>query len=704
MDTRKKILRRIYLVYLAVVLVAFAIFYKVIHIQFIEGEKWRQKAQALTTETVIVKAPRGNILAADGNYFAISVPTYDLFMDTKAGGITEDVWKENIDSLAIGLAYITKTKSSSEYKSLLSKGRQKNARYLPVVKNLSYAQMKQIRQLPIYKMGKFKGGAIFEERSKRVKPYGILAARTIGKETDNSRGLGLEESFDSYLRGEEGERLVEKLSGGVLRPVDLANSIDPKSGLDIVTTIDPRWQEVAESELEYRLRMNDASHGCVVLMEVKTGDIKAIANLKKNDDGNYYESYNYAVGEAVDPGSTFKLASAIALLEDKFVRPTDSIKTGNGQMRFYDHILKDSKEGGHGTITFHRAFEVSSNVAFAKLVNDRYKSNPQAFIDYLERFHLNRKLNIEIPGEAQPRIKNRKDEDWSGLTLPMMAIGYESLVTPLQVLTLYNAVANGGKMMKPRIVSEVREHGRLVEKFEPQVLEERICSPSTIEMVKKMLEGVVANGSAQNLNKSLFKIAGKTGTAQISNNNLGYRSANRMSYRASFAGYFPADNPQYSIIVVVNSPSNGVFYGNVVAGPIFKAVADKVYASAHKINQVAYEDETKKMVGRAPVSKDGNAQDLITVLNKLNVSIEGTESASKWTRAFSREGFVKLSNINYRDDLVPDVVGMGARDAVYILEKRGLKVKTIGRGAVKYQSVAPGTNIRLAGQILLELQ
>lgn len=703
MDTRKQILRRIYLVYFAVVLVAIAIFYKVIHIQFIEGEKWRQKAQALTTESITVKAPRGNILSADGNYFAISVPTYDLFMDTRAGGIKDDVWRENIDSLAIGLASILKNKSAAEYKSLLSKGRQNKARYLPVAKNFSYSQMKKIRQLPIYNMGKFKGGAIFEERSKRIKPYGVLASRTIGKETDNSRGLGLEESYDEYLRGEEGVRLVEKLSGGVLRPVDLANSIDPRSGLDIVTTIDPRWQEVAESELENRLRMNDASHGCVILMEVKTGDIKAIANLKKSDDGNYYESYNYAVGEAVDPGSTFKLASAIALLEDKFVRPTDSVKTGNGQMRFYDYVMKDSKEGGHGTITFHRAFEVSSNVAFAKLINENYKNNPQAYIEHLERFHFNRRLNVEIPGEAQPRVKNRKDEDWSGLTLPMMAIGYESLITPLQILNLYNAVANGGKMMKPRLVTEVREHGRVVKSFKPQVLEERICSPSTIAAVKEMLEGVVENGSAQNLNKSLFKIAGKTGTAQISNNNLGYRSTNRMSYRASFAGYFPADNPQYSIIVVVNAPSNGVFYGNVVAGPIFKAVADKVYASAHKINQTAYEKESQGMVGRAPASKDGNAQDLITVMNKLNVSVDGSENVGKWTRIQSKENHVKVATLNLKDGIVPDVKGMGARDAVYILEKRGIKVKTTGRGMVKNQSVAPGTNIKLVNQILLEL-
>lgn len=704
MDKRKDILWRIYLVYMAIGLFSLLILYRIFHIQFIEGELWKSRAEEISIKQIKVQANRGNILASDESFLAVSVPVYDLRMDTRANGLTQEIFNKDLDSLAISLATLFNDKPASEYKDIILRGRKEKNRYLLLKRNITAFQLDKVKKFPLFRMGKNKGGMIAEQKSKRIKPYGKLAARTIGKVNGEGQGIGLEKAYDEYLRGEEGLRLMVRLSGNVWRPLDTENTVDPVDGFDVYTTIDPRIQDVAESELERQLSMHNAEYGCVALMEVKTGDIKAIANLKRTKNGRYYESFNYMIGEASEPGSTFKLATMIALLEDGLVKLDDKIETGNGEMRFYNHTLKDSKIGGHGTITAQHSFEVSSNIAMAKLVLAHYKNDPQKFIDHLKRMHLDRPLGIEIPGEATPRIKNKTDKDWSGLTLPMIAIGYESLVTPLQILTLYNAVANNGKMMKPRFVKEIRNRGVVVKKITPVVLEEKICSDKTIRECRTILKGVVENGTATNLKNSVYKIAGKTGTAVIANNNKGYYSPTGKIYRASFCGYFPADNPKYTCIVVVNAPSNNVYYGNVVAGPIFRAVADKVYASAFDINQNYYIERKDQFANRIPQCKSGFAKDLKIVLNKLNISSEEINVASdKIVDAVSASSYVKMYEKKISYDKMPNVIGMGARDALYLLEKIGAQVRMKGKGVVRYQSVEPGTPISQIGEVMIEL-
>lgn len=704
MDRRKDILWRIYILYIGVLLVAVGIVWKIFTIQFIQGDHWRQKAEMLSKDTFLVKAPRGNIMASDSSYLAVSISMYDLYMDTRSDAITDKIWSENIDSLAWNLATVFKDRSEADYKKLLSKGRREGNRYLALKKKVSRGTWKKVKKFPIFRMGGYKGGLIVEERNIRIKPYGNLASRTIGREPGENQGLGLEAAYEEYLKGDEGLRLMEKLSGGVWRPVDRENTIDPVDGYDVITTIDPKLQDVAESELERQLTMHNAGHGCVVLMEVATGDIKAIANLQKNTDGKYYESFNFAIGEAVEPGSTFKLATMLALAEDGFLDTTAYVETGNGVLRIYDHTLNDAHDGGHGTITTKHSFEVSSNIAMAKLVVRYYGNDPQKFVDHLKKLHLHEPLGLELPGEANPFVRNKGDKGWSGLSLPMMAIGYETLITPMQILTLYNAVANNGKMVKPRFVTEIRDRSQVVKKNDVVVIEEKIASDQTLGMLRAMLEGVVLRGTATNLRKSIFPIAGKTGTAQIANNGEGYRGAGGIMYRASFCGYFPADKPKYSCIVVVNAPSNSVYYGNLVAGPIFKAVADKVYAYAYDINQEYYRNEHPLYSYKVPVCKNGYSSDLLAVLGRIGLRHQGLEDQGVWAITTAREQFVELKPAGIQQDKMPDVRGMGIRDALYLLEKLGIdQVHINGRGTVKQQSVEPGTPVENITLVDLEL-
>lgn len=679
------------------------IIYKIFHIQIAEGDKWREMSNAISTQLHKVEANRGNILANDGTFLAVSVPVYELRMDTKAEGLKDKIFNDKIDSLAYNLASLFKDRSANEYRERIRKARIQGNRYLLIKRNVTVSELKKVQKFPLFNLGKVDGGLIAILKSKRIKPYGNLAARTIGKEDGETQGLGLEKAYDKFLRGEEGLRMMEKLGGNLWRPVDPENTIDPIDGFDIYTTIDTRLQDVAESELERQLALHQAGYGCVILMEVKTGDIKAIANLKRESDGRYYESFNYAIGEASDPGSTFKLATMIALLEDKYVKLDDKIETGNGTFQIYNHKLTDSKRGGHGTITVQHGFEVSSNIAMAKMVLKNYQNKPQQFVDHLIRLHLNQPLGIEIPGEATPTVKSKTDKGWSGLTLPMMSIGYEVLITPMQILTLYNAIANNGTMMKPRFVKEIRNRGQLVQTFHSTIIEEKICSDQTLKACRTMLEGVVENGTAQNLKNSVYKIAGKTGTAVIANNNKGYRSPSGKIYRASFCGYFPADDPKYTCMVVVNAPSNNVYYGNVVAGPIFKAVSDKVYASAFDINQNYYEERKGQFSNRIPDCKSGLQEDILVVLNKLNINSKIADKTSSFVLASSSENLVVLNPLVQNENIMPDLRGMGAKDAIFILEKNGVHVKINGKGVVRQQSISPGLPLVNIAEVVLEL-
>jgi cell division protein FtsI (penicillin-binding protein 3) len=462
-------------------------------------------------------------------------------------------------------------------------------------------------------------------------------------------------------------------------------------------------QDVAENALLEQLQKQEADHGCVVLMEVKTGEIKAIANLTRGKSGKYWERYNYAVGESTEPGSTFKLASLIAAMEDGYIDLDDSIETGKGVFKFYDQKMYDSHKGGFGTITVQQVFEKSSNIGVARIINENYSKNPQKFIDRLYKMNLNQKLGLEIYGEGEPNIKSANDPTWSGISLPWISHGYEVALTPLQILTFYNAVANDGVMVKPRFVREIRKMGRTVKSLEPEIINPAICSKETIKKAKTMLEGVVENGTAVNLKNSNYKIAGKTGTAQIYNAKYGYKYDSKVSYQASFVGYFPADAPKYCCIVVVNAPSKNVYYGNLVAGPIFKDIADKVYATSINIHRELQHSDQMAERTPIPVSKNGKYQALKTIYDELNIKHQWKSSPGAWVATRTGTEKVDVFKRNFQNGLVPNVVGMDIQDAIYIIENMGLQVEFEGKGVIKEQFPKPGERVTVAEVIKLKL-
>jgi cell division protein FtsI (penicillin-binding protein 3) len=697
---KKDMMWRIYLLYVLIGLFGLIIIGKVVHIQLIEGETLREKVKNLTTGYKKIEAVRGNIYADDGSLLATSIPIYEIRMDVNTNALTDDIFYANIDSLALCLSQLFEDRSKNEYKKDLIQARKKGARYHLIQRKVKYTELKALKKFPIFRLGKYKGGLIYEQKNKRKKPFRLLAERTIGYEREGIHPVGLEGAYSEYLSGVQGKRLMKKISGGVWMPIGDNNEIEPKDGSDIYTTIDINTQDVAEHALLKQLSLQQADHGTVVLMEVQTGEIKAIANLKRTEDGRYYEGYNYAIGEATEPGSTFKLGTLIALLEDGYADLDDLIDTEGGKKRYYDRMMFDTHD--YGTISLKESFELSSNIAFAKATTASYSSNPQQFIDRLKKMGLNRKLGIEIAGEGEPWIKDTDDKTWSGITLPWMAHGYEVLLTPLQILTFYNAVANNGKMVKPKFVKKIMDRGRVIKTIPTEVLIDQICSEETIEKVKSALEGVVENGTAKNLKAANYKIAGKTGTAQIANDKYGYKYESKVSHQASFVGYFPADNPKYSCIVVVNAPSRYVYTGNLVAGPIFKEVADKIYAKRLEIHE-ALAEQDHKANSAIPYSKSGYFSDLNTVFESLSIETEVTTQNPELVSTVTTDSTVLIRPRKTNTQLVPNVVGMGLQDALYLLENRGLKVVFSGKGVIKRQSIPNGTKLIPGSTINLEL-
>jgi cell division protein FtsI (penicillin-binding protein 3) len=700
MALRDEIVWRSGIIYIMIITVALLILGRVVYIQFVEGDKWTEMGEGYIYKTDDVPANRGDILASDGRVLASSVPYYNIYMDTRSSGMDAGVWARGIDGLAEGLSRMVGLKSAYAWKNDLTQARVKGDRYYLIKREVSHGELKELRSLPVFREGRYKGGLIPELENIRIRPHMILASRTIGYLTKGATGnvVGLEGAFDRELTGTNGSVLKQRLTGGAWMPVNDENSIEPRDGNDIITTIDIDLQDVAESALYTQLKEHGAHHGTAILMEVKSGDIKAIANLELGSDGDYYESYNYAVGESTEPGSTFKLASFMVALEDGVVSLDDSIETGNGEVKYYDKVIRDSHRGGYGTISARVVFEKSSNVGTAKIIYDNYKDRPGDFVDRLYRMGLNEKVGIEIKGEGSPLIRYPGDKFWSGISLPMMSHGYEVQMTPLQILTFYNAVANDGKMMRPRIVKEVRYHGEILESFESEVLRSSICSRSTINMIKELLEGVVNNGTATNLKNDTYRIAGKTGTAQIANDKYGYKQDGKVSHQASFAGYFPAEDPVYSCIVVVNAPTNSIYYGNLVAGPVFKEIADKVYATGF------YKDIEKRESNEYPLILKGFAPDTYKVLSELGIN-SGTERiGSEWLNPVRRSDTIMIKDLTLIENLVPDATGMGLRDALFILENSGLKVVVKGKGRVIKQSIIPGTRIKRGDVIKLELR
>jgi cell division protein FtsI (penicillin-binding protein 3) len=704
MPLKKEIVWRVGVIYIFMLAFAFLIIGKIFYLQLIEGSKWKDQAQSLTLKDITVESNRGDILAADGRLLASSVPYYEIRMDTRSTGMDDAIFNSNIDSLAYHLSKLFRDKSSTQYKNELIKARKKDERFYLIRRRVNYNQLKKLKTFPILRLGQYKGGFIVLQTNMRIQPHGSLASRTIGKTTKGEGGnvVGIEGAFDKELKGVEGVRLMQRLNGNVWMPVHDGNEVEPKDGMDVVTTIDINIQDVAESALLRQLQKQQAHHGTAVLMEVSTGKIRAIVNLERNDKGQYKETYNYAIGESRAPGSTFKLASMIALLEDGFVDVDDTVNTGNGKVMYYDKPITDTKHGGHGTLTVQEVLEVSSNVGISKLVTKYYTGKEEKFINRLYEMNLNNRLGISIHGEGKPQIIYPGDKLWSGVTLPQMSIGYEVRLTPLQTLTLYNAIANNGRMVKPRFVEGLMYHGDWVKTFNTDVLKQSICSRPTLKKVQSMLKGVVERGTARNLKNDNYKIAGKTGTAQIANIESGYSDRSRITYQASFAGYFPADNPKYSCIVVVNAPSRNVYYGNLVAGPVFKEIADKVYATNFEIHDGinVVNDETKTKI---PYTKNSYKKDLKNALVDLGIKVNDDEADSEWVITTKLDSCVKLNNRQIHENLMPNVKGMGVKDAVYILENMDLTVELKGRGTILKQSITPGTRISNGDLVVLEM-
>jgi cell division protein FtsI (penicillin-binding protein 3) len=704
MSAKQIVVRRLIGIYLGALLVALVIIGRILYLQFFVGEEIRKKAEDQTMKYVSIEPNRGDIYSNDGKrLLSTSVPYYEIRMDLKSSAIQDRVFNTGIDSLSYCLSRMFRDQPKSEYKRKLVTAKRNGERYYLIARRVSHQQLQEMKQFPIFRLGRYKGGFIAIQKNRRIRPHQMLAARTIGYLNEGESGniVGIEGAYDQYLKGITGVRLMQKTAGNVWIPVSDRNEVEPKNGFNIVTTIDIDIQDVAENALLKQLRLHNAHHGCAVLMEVETGEVKAIVNLQRNQNGNYEETYNYAIAESTEPGSTFKLMSLIAAMEDGFVEPDDTVDTGKGAVKFYDKIIKDTREEGYGKITVQNAFEVSSNVGISQVIYKHYKDREERFIDRLYRMHLNEPLNIDIKGEGIPQIQHPDDKLWSGISLPMISHGYEVRLTPLHVLTFYNAIANDGKMVKPMFVKKITNYGRVVKSFSTEVIDPSICSRGTLKKAQLMLEGVVERGTAMNLKNENFRIAGKTGTAQIANEKYGYRVNAKISYQASFVGYFPAEKPEYSCIVVINSPSSAVYYGNLVAGPVFREIANKVYATRLDMHEAV--NDRKNDLAEIPYSKNGNKEELNIVLDYLDIPSTPGSVESNWVATTRKEDHIGVNDLSFSRGLVPNVREMGLKDAVYLLENSGLVIVVRGKGKVANQSIQAGARVRRGDRIVLTM-
>jgi len=694
MNVKKDILWRVYFAFLLIAILAGTILVQMGKLQTVKRASLTKLSDSMSTKWDSIYPMRGNIYSADGSLLATSIPKYDVHMDTQAGGLTDDILKDNLDSLAWYMAnYFKGQFTQAGFKNDFLQARKDNDRYFLIKRNLTHDSLAVMRTFPIFRLGRYSGGLRLAEKSKRFMPFETLGFRTIGFTRDGINA-GLEGGYDSVLRGVKGRRLMQKVSGGMV-PVNEENEVDPKDGMDLITTLDINYQDITENALSKGLIQNKAAHGCAIVMEVATGKVLAVANLTQEGD-KYVEEYNYAIGEAIEPGSTFKLASVMALLDKQKCTPDTKVATGNGLQIYCNQEMHDSKEGGHGTITMREAFEVSSNIGISKLVRDAFSENPAEFTDYLYGLHLQKKLGVSIPGEGAPYVKNPHSKSWSCTSLPWMSIGYELQVTPLQILTLYNSVANNGVMVKPLFVTSINDVGKPVRQFGTTVLNPQVCTPKTLATVKEFMEGVVESGTAKNINNDLYKIAGKTGTAQIANTNKGYGEKGQKIYQSSFVGYFPANKPAYSIIVVVSSPSNGVYYGSAVSAPVFKEISDKIYARTATMHNYSAAFENK-MDATLPLVSSTNQEYLSSLMAIYGTSshLQVSPDKSTWVKAKAANDKINLAEYKTPEKKVPDVTGMALSDAVYILENVGLKARFSGAGKVSAQSLTPGS---FAGQ------
>ena len=688
--------RRAYLIYFGFVFIMGAVLYSTLDLQINgPGVAFETNEGQLPTR-VVNRVPRmGQILDRNEVPLITSVTFYDIYMDPTV--VEEKLFDAKVSELAQGLHGLYPVNSARSYEEKIRKARANGVRYLLIRRKVTNYERKRLRKLPIFDLGQMKGGIIDNvETILRKKPNGNLLNRTLGyyKDLDGKPfRVGIEGAYYEYLKGEDGKEVEQRISSGWKKTGKVLK--EAIEGADVISTIDKEIQEVAHSELEKQMIFMNAEHGCVILMDVKTGYVRAIANLTKVEEGKYTESYNYAIGYLEVPGSTFKLASLMAGLEDGKFKITDKVNAV-GRYSVGGSSMSDSNHGmGYGTITIQQAFEKSSNVIL-QLMHRVYRNQPHQFIAQLKRFGLTEKLGIALEGEPRPDVATPGSKTWSILSLPWTSVGYEVRQTPLQTLAFYNAVANNGKLVRPLFVEKIKRNGQVIKTFKPVVLKAQICSSHTLKILQNCREGVMLRGTGRSLKSSLFTIAGKTGTAVLTAAGGGYGSENGKSYQASFVGYFPAKKPIYSCIVVISKPQKA-YYGAAVSGTVFAEIANKVYASALQYHR-AVNDPRAKLSNEIPMVKSGAANDLKYVMKELNVRYQQNNEA-EWLKADTTEQRLEVSRKVITQKKVPNVLGMTAKDAVYILESKGLVVTLKGLGRVVSQSIAPGNQI-VKGQVV----
>ena len=699
---------------LLMIIIAICVIIKAGYIMFAERQYWKDVANRFVKENVVVHPTRGNIISADGKLMASSLPEYKIYMDFRAGGEKKDTMLINhLTEICKGLNAIFPDKSVSEFRRDILKGRKaKSQHFLLYPKRISYIQYKEVKKLPVFCLSKYQGGLHEEAFNQRKKPFGTLAMRTLGDlYPDMSKGAknGLELTYDSILRGQDGITHRQKIMNKYLPITDKA-AVD---GCDIVTTIDVDMQDIAEKALVDQLKNLNANSGVAIVMEVETGDVKANVNMTRGNDGNYYEMRNDAVSNLMEPGSTFKTASIMVALEDGYITPETMVDTKNGVVNMHGSWMRDHNwhRGGYGKIDVTRIIEVSSNVGVSSIIDKYYSKNPQKFVDGLKRMSIDKPLHLGFAGEASPRILGPKEREeqkgalpWEKTSLPWMSIGYETMFPPIYILNFYNAIANNGTMVKPKFVKSIEKDGETIKEFPTEIVNPHICSEKTLQQIQTILRKVVSEGLAKPAGSSQFNVSGKTGTAQISQGKSGYKSGT-VSYLVSFCGYFPSEHPQYSCIVSIQIPK-GPASGGLQAGSVFSKIAERIYAKHLFRNLAEAKDSTAVLI---PDVKRGDMSEAVTVLTSLNIKtndlkIPDAKNTPIWGKASRQNEQIKLTSIKMPAKSVPNVKGMGAKDAVFLIESCGLKARIIGTGTVKEQSIPPGSPIHKGKTVTLTLK
>ena len=690
---KKNINIRIIGLYIVVILISSLVLAQIINIQYFNEEI----STSSQPRYFSVKAPRGNIIADDGSLLAISMPLYDVRLDMSV--MKEDLFYNEVKHLAISLNNLFKDNSAEYYERfLLDAKERKSNKYILLRNKVTHNELNALKRMPILKLGQNRGGLIAEERPNRENPFGLLAQRTIGR-LRAVNPVGIERAYNQTLSGIEGKHLKRKIQKGVWVPQDSEGNILPKPGDNVITTLNIDMQDVAEKALERSLIQNNADWGCVVMMEVETGEVKVIANLRKDTNNQVSEWFNYAMAEHVAPGSTFKLASIIAGIEDNVFKLTDTINVKGGKVKYYDRIMLDS-DHNYNKITIHKAFVISSNVGISSIINQHYKRNPSAYIDRIYQMGLSESLDLELPFPDNLKMPIPNQGSWSGVTLPWMSNGYEMQLTPIHMLTFYNAVANKGKMISPIFVSKIVRDGVIIDQKYTSVITSSICSKSTINKVIPLLIDVVDKGTARNIRTDKYKIAGKTGTTVL--NYTKRKNDEKKKYQASFIGFFPAESPKYSCIVVISNPKKDNVYGGSVAAPVFRELSDKVYALDMDLHKSVQVKKIKNMT--LPDIKKGVFSDVSIVLDELNIKDnEASGGFSNSIKAFQIDFNEEYIINDLEQGRIPDLTGINLQDAIYLLENYGLIVKPIGHGSVRNQSIKKGMMFKRGTIIKLTL-